>query len=893
MGVTFVAQALISFALSYAASRLLAPKNKSLARDDKPTTTSERGSRLPLLIGRERVGPILAWAGDRHIKKERIPGGKGLETPKQNIYYERGWHLLVVGPAYRLHRIRQHGKVIFNGPIDSVSHPSGSTLSCGKEGTFRIFWGETDQPVNGPPDFTVNDSLAKSSRVAIASRWPFYCYVEWLDKRLGTSPAWQLLDYELEVRPIGSPLTGSSPWIEPTRTLSTQPYSVTAVANGVAGTASIEVAGDRTAEFRNGVLLRLSGNSGVADRDFYVLDSSYIQYTGLPPTLTLVDRTTIVLADTMAGATVSGQIRSYADGLDDGVNPAHLLYQLLFRSWPHGYALSTDAFDLESLNECGVTFAAERLSSHLYLQDGQDFLGAVSAVMQDAGIMVSLVDGKWKFRALRAETSIVVVPDDVLSGPPPERRTNHGDRPSTTSSFRFRDRARGYRTSTVSVSDNGVAEYVARTTSRPVELELARDFDTASRIAERRGMEDQGTPATFDVTAGRECREITPGRAIQVAGIPGTLRVVSRKIDALSSKVVLHCALDYQGSSTSSFITSEGGGINVDAGAIYPDPVARIVEIPAHLLASQSQQLIVVPRLRATDSVLGADIHLSGDNVSYFQVQQDIGVTAGGLLLAPMLATDPVLQENGPVFTTVGPDIGAVPDLTTDILNWRRGRLLCVIGGEICFIRSITALGGAQYQLNGLIRARYDTPRVAHAAGESVLIFEYDALPTITDPLLVPNAPIWVKTQPFASSSIDLSSITAITATLRGKGPVPMQPPTLRTSNNSNSFRAGEQIDLRWTYRSPRSPRTGAGMQGAGEPVGISAPMGQFTLRFKNSTGTITRREVTGLTTPSYSYSNAQMVQDFTGEPTSLRVSVEEVLGGYVSGETEIVITKV
>lgn len=890
MGLAFAGQALISFALSYAAARLLRPRDKGLARDDKPTTTSERGARIPLLIGRDRVGPIIGWAGDRHIKKERIQGGKSLESPKQNVYYERSWHQLLVGPAHRLHKVRQHGKVIFRGPIDPVSHPSGSTISCGKEGSFRIFWGEPDQPVNGPPDFLLADSLAATTRVGVASRWPWCVYLDWISKRLGTSPTWSLLDYEMECRPA-TPLSGSAPWIEPTRTLSGSPIVVLNITNGTAGTATITVQGDHTSEFYNGVLLRLSGNTTAPDQNLFVLDSTYVQYIGTPPTLTLVNETTITLSETLLGAAPNGLVEAWLDGEDDGPNPAHAMYQLLFDHWPRGYAIPVENFNLLTLQEVGAVMAAERLSTHVMVRDGQDYLGAVAAIMQDAGIMISMQDGEWRFRALRQETIIAQLTEDVTSGPPPERKVNHGDRPATTSSYTFRDRQRGYRTSTIQFNDDGVAELVRRATSRPVDVVGARDFKTASRIAERRGMEDGGTPGVFQVVAAREARDLAPGRVIKVTGIPGSLRVMARTIDFMSSKTTLDCTIASQVTSGSDFQTQPGGGTTGPSTGLYPDPIARVVEVPAHLLLSQTQQLILMPRLRATTATLGADLWISGDGTTYTQVGQDLSACAGGVLLTALSSTDPALMEQGPVFRVVGPDIGTVLDLTTALLDWRKGRLLCVIGNEICFARSVTAIGGDQYRVDGLIRARYDTTRDAHPVGDSILLFERGSLPVIDDPLLAPGATLWSKTQPFASESLDLASMAATSRVLRGKGPVPMPITALRTRNCSNSFRTGESIDLQWCYRSPLVSRTGAGMQGAGERCGESPPRGEFTVRFRTSGG-ILRRTFASITVPQFTYSNSQMVGDFLSEPTSLKCSVEEVLGGYSSGELEITIVR-
>src|SRR5262245_42699119 len=174
---------IISLAASYYLSR---PKGeKSIARDDKPTTLASRGAFLPYLLGRRRVGAIVCWAGSRFTAKESLgSGGKGSSKKKQTqiIYFESAMHALCVGPVFKLHRIWLDGAEGFNRTIDAISHPSGSTIDLGSQGSFQIYWGHHNQPTN--------TYLGDAGRIGITSSWPFVCYILWRDKRLGTVPRW-------------------------------------------------------------------------------------------------------------------------------------------------------------------------------------------------------------------------------------------------------------------------------------------------------------------------------------------------------------------------------------------------------------------------------------------------------------------------------------------------------------------------------------------------------------------------------------------------------------------------------------------------------------------------------------------------------------------------------
>ena len=195
-----VTTALIILAVAaYAYLYLTRPKPKQgLEIDDIQTTLTTRGSTLQLVIGRREVAPVFAWAGDRIIKQEGGGGGalSGMpKPPKTNVYYESALHLICVGPAIRLHRITEQGKIVWTGPIDRNSHPSGTSVDT-EVGTFVIYWGERTQPVN--------TRMGEEGRLGVSSRWPSICYIEWIEHRLGFSPRWLTTMYEIETECQGS-----------------------------------------------------------------------------------------------------------------------------------------------------------------------------------------------------------------------------------------------------------------------------------------------------------------------------------------------------------------------------------------------------------------------------------------------------------------------------------------------------------------------------------------------------------------------------------------------------------------------------------------------------------------------------------------------------------------
>lgn len=184
--------------LSIARLFLKGDNEVALNEDDTPTTLATRGAFVNVVIGRNIVAPIFAWAGLRFTRQEAIPGGggggKGFGgggggSQTQTVYYEDGWHIICLGPAGVLHQVLSNGKNILPSPISSVNTPSGSIVET-EEGRMQIFWGEVNQPVN----------TALGNRLGnIQSSWPYLCYVFWREKNLGGSANWPSIEYDIEV----------------------------------------------------------------------------------------------------------------------------------------------------------------------------------------------------------------------------------------------------------------------------------------------------------------------------------------------------------------------------------------------------------------------------------------------------------------------------------------------------------------------------------------------------------------------------------------------------------------------------------------------------------------------------------------------------------------------
>lgn len=893
---TLVLTVLITTAISLLASYLMRPKADNPLQDETPSTVASRGAFIPRLLGRRRVGPVVGWVGRHATTKEGGGGGKGSGGGggSTKIHWESAWHILCVGPGYKLHAILQSGKVIWQGPIERSTTPSGSTVDAGKRGSFRIYWGDVGQPI----DTLLNDT----NKVDIDSRWEYLCFVVWDRKRLGTSRTWPLIDYDVEVRAEFSALTQSQDWIVTDQVVSTTTRNIYSIygPGGPYGNNYIEVRNKRTEEFIAGRSIQMSGNVTNADGTYSIIsvvwDKFYVR-TRIYVSETLTDDIRTFPLYPTPSYKPTGTVAPFITEDNDGVNPAHMIYELLFESYPHGLGFPTTDFSLSSLEALGVLLSeqtgGERFLGGFLAEKGEEALAAIAGIMQDVGCILrwNVKNGRFEFVAIRAPT--VTPPhfdEDSLVAPLPEIETLHGARQRSRMMFSFKDRTKNYRKNTVSRDDDSLADFRGHFKTIQVDIPTVINYETAVTVAERRSQEEFGNFATFKIICNKEARALLPGDSLTVVNVDPVLRILETTISPLASRVELACIVDFYGIAASTFTDEVGGGdtVNVETAGATP---FQMVEVPAFLKTAPNFD-VVVPYLRTDEDVDSGIVWFSRDNSTYQQVHNEQGLQTGGELREAIPITDPTFITTGPEFELVGPDIGEVLDLTGDDTNWRLGRQLAIINGEIFYCKKITAVSGTIYRADGLIRARYDTVKEAHAVGDSIFIFTQRNITWFDDLLLIPEETLYVKVQPSGTNEVELADVGEKTYTLHGKGIVPMDCKNLRTENMINEFATGADIPLKWAYMSADYLNASAGLQASGAPHSAPPIPGEFVLRFR-TTGDVLMKEISAVKEATYTIDNADLVSWFSGEPSSFKVAVSLVQSGYESDELEITITRI
>lgn len=896
----------VSIGLSLLAGKMLAPKNPSPIKDDKPTTLTTRGSYCNWFMGIRRVGPVFCWADDRSINKEKIEGGgKGGDDPEAEIFYEAGWHVLGIGPVWALHKIIQSGKVIFEGPITADSHPSGTTVSLGKEGSFTIYWGEPDQPVN--------NFLGNANRVTISSRWPYICYIVWNKKRMGPSPQWPLLDYVLERRPATSLLTQSDGWYDPGLTLQSTSFAITDnLEDGDEQVGYLQIAGSHGNRFEPTTFVEISGNA-IGSGTYEVLKSEVVtigsESPSLNPPTPPVTVTRIYLQGGTSGSDDQGSIQKYDEDLTDGANIAHVIADLLFAEFPQGLQIDPDhlveKWDLESLEDLGVEAETDSWRASVLATEGETAEALFGAMLQDHGVMLPLsnTSGNIYFQRVRfPEGTLASLPQELLADNLPEIESMHGEKPVDRLIFTFSDRENQFGDMTIAVDDDGQASYMEHQRARKVPVVSTVLFRTAAQLSELRSGEELSQGAEFRIDAGREARNLMPGQAILVEGFDEVLRVLAVEIDPLSEKVQLKVIPDFYGARKSDFVTNQGGGPPELEDPELDEHFAWM-EAPEQVLGGFPSTITVfVPRIRANSSISFASLHLSRDNTTYTLYGNDSYVQTGGVLETALPADGPTFEAQGPEYTEKGPDNSSLTqDLSSDLTNWGLGRQLCVIqssaGIEICYLQRTTITGGDTRRLDGLLRARYDTRKLSHPIGARVYIFDRDLITPVQDVLLETGENLYVKTQPGTTAGqVDLSIVPGYGDTLVGKGQVPITPDYVHLRapyRNVPAFKTGQNITLSWAV-STGSVSTGCGAQPAGTAIGPAEIPGTIQIELLTTGDVLQDTLGVAADVGEREITNAELVAAFGSEPSSFKVRIKHVANGATSNPSpSLTITRI
>jgi hypothetical protein len=575
---------------------------------------------------------------------------------------------------------------------------------------------------------------------------------------------------------------------------------------------------------------------------------------------------------------------------------------MLYAPYPQGLALDPngpEAWDLESLEDLGTEAETEGWRASIIGTDGETADNILAGILQDHGTMLPIdtASGNLLFQRCRepsgtlANVSIDLEADDL-----PEIESLHAEKPVDKMVFSFTDRDHGFSDMTIAIDEDGQVSYMEYARPRKVGISSTVHFFTAAALTELRSQEELAGAGRVKLKANRGTRHFLPGQPFISASFDEVLRVLTVGVDPLSETVELEVIPDFFGARKSDFVNSQGGGTPIFQDPAQDEQFAEI-EIPEQLLSTE-EMFIIIPRIRAHAQIIEAAIHISRDDVTYTQIGTESAVATGGVTDVAMVATGKNFLTQGPTFTLKGPDISSAQDLSADPTNFGLGRQLCVIvstaGIEICYAQKSTAVSGSQYRLDGLLRARFDTRKLAHPIGAQIYIFSDTTLSDFQDILLVPGEDLYTKSQPSTTGGIvALSATPPYADVLKGKGIVPITPEDPYVAapfKGSSVYRTGDNATIRWHWSSGSSHNTGAGFQAAGTPIGAPVLKGAFIVELLTPANLVVSSQT--LTVAEVTYPAATLA----AAPISngnFKVRISQAYNGYISNTVTLSVTHI
>lgn len=999
---------LVGVGLSVAAQLIWKQKLPGPVKDNNPSTQVERGSFVPIVIGRARVAPIIGFISEPIVRSAATMGNGGGgggalagitrylfgvgdaggkrqdDGGSQRIteYTYKIWHIVCVGPVQQVHQIWYNGGIPLYGQdgYTPIAHQAGDLITptiaidnAVNAGNARFYWGFPDQP-KATELKQAMDAFTNGN--APDSRWPLVCHVFWESLRVGNIKQVPLMEYEVSVVPQ-SQLISSSPMLPerwhhspslpfrrceaPTnqnqsdgrigQQLGGGPGNFLQTALNVQSDEFVDVSGTWRANdvvYATGPFVsQWYGRAGV----YLTLHRARTQsaVAGNPSAILLLgypaEELGIEILNKVSFTNGEHRVYKLERMNEDGCNLAHALDQIMFAPYPHGSGLQRELFDIESLEEIGrrVDRDNENLPGSLVISNGEDAQAVVSRLLQDMGVMLTWdpILRKMRFFPVRDGQTQAVIPSRMFSNPYPEISSLHeGSHKKDRITFSYRQRTRNYRNGTFKFDDDGRAIEVDAYRGQRVDIQTVANYRAAQRIAVRRSLEVIPRHSIAELPLLGAARLLFAGRPIRVDDtsiVRFPLRVDALRYSVKSGKVTVKVFQDlFAHSNQSDNLTNHGGAADeaeaieaalaavegegeafesrefTDQGGFRPErlvapsdqeqdyPVALqmdFYELPRYYASEPQKVRLLLGWIRANNNIGPANVYLSPDDQSYTLVAQNVEPTTGGTLATTIAADDPwVITDSSVVVTPVGPDLSYLGSFVSDDTSWNLGRLMMKVNDEIFYVKGVAAHpdGSGNFYVDSVKRARLGTSRAAHQIGDKVTFMIDRMVRGIADVLLQPGRTVYVKTAPTVNDSelngADLSVVSAETYVVQGAVYRPMDPAALRLENGASGVEESSDAVFKWNYRNPNGVKSGAGMQGAGDPVQDAGVDGEFVFEVWDSdpdvAGTVIR-QVTDLTSPTYTYTRADRTADGLGSDP-FYVSVYGVRAGFKSNRIKL-----
>jgi hypothetical protein len=225
---------------------------------------------------------------------------------------------------------------------------------------------------------------------------------------------------------------------------------------------------------------------------------------------------------------------------------------------------------------------------------------------------------------------------------------------------------------------------------------------------------------------------------------------------------------------------------------------------------------------------------------------------------------------------------------------------LAMVGGEIISFQNIIPMGGTIYNLRNIFRARFDTEKLYHYAGERFWFLDKYGYSLLDNEEFVMGARRFFKFVSYTQHGAGrLDKARVVLKDIFGRSKTPLMPINLEANGHGAITRYQTDIVLTWN---PRIRGEGAGVGIAYSPEGSqyevtdASPTFEGCFKVKVTVGGSIVRTVTDIAALTCTYTQAMNISDNGGLASSILFEVSNYLtykgNIFESPATSLAVTK-
>ena len=578
-----------------------------------------------------------------------------------------------------------------------------------------------------------------------------------------------------------------------------------------------------------------------------------------------------------------------------------------------GLGLSTDLLDLTTLNAVATLITNAGFGLSPFVDRQQPARQMFTELLQYFNGWLRIVGGLLQVGvdSPAADLSLLTVLDESVLTEEPDLKPESWSQTFNRTNVTYSNRLRFYKESAVSWIDNANLQIVGA----PIEQTLARTWITVAfvaRLAAAAAGQVAGIPSvTGQLKALRNAvSTLFPGDLVKLAYTDYIttmiIRLEEKNLGVAESAVVdLAFSEDRSGAQSVLYVSPDevwAQEQDLESEAI-PGNQSLIVELPQGLIGDYK---ITLSPLAAPADLVSSSYNIwrsATDGGNYKQIGTDQNFAIFGTLAAPYTANTLVIDDFVSMLVDFDPysvdNLAAVLEPDAIIED-----TLVFVDGEIMSLRDVTPVSTLRYKLTGLVRGREDTVRAAHSTLAGVFIISRANLYWLRQNYFSKGSTHSFEFQPsIGGVPVDFSTLVPLDYTVTARSKRPLPPINIAISNvlvpstggaGVGYFNSGADIPFAWRLSSWDRPLYGDWFNMWGNPFDDDKVVTYIEIWATTGSPTKPVRKITlAAGIESATYTNAQLVSDFSGEPTSFQARIWSNRSGYLSArEQDFLVTK-